>query len=424
MNAHLKAQFREPETYPVLPEGMQRSGVERLIRRIGKTIGMTDGQINVLELMIQETRPSDWIDPHTQPVCHTSQTNIAYLANLDERSIRRIERALEAKFGFVARNVGRNHQRGNFRMSNGSVARYGIVFSKLIEAVPHLVEVSNALDDERKDRLALKQKISAARRMAKEKLSALVIEHSSNSTLLGIAQQMETWPQRFSAATPTQMMQELHSEVVSVVEKLEEFESLITQETCRPDTRVRRYIQDTKEENFVSCNTSVDMRPAGKPAEPIHKDAPPNGGAICLENKHGASSEARKSESFDWLTPEIIYDLCSDEMKLQIMISQGDKPSPAPLDIINASIDRLAPLGIRRSAYDDAVAEMGDAKAALCILVIDRNRFHPETPIRSPGGVLVEMTRRHASGALRLNASLIALRARTSREPEDRYHER
>ncbi|EEE35307.1 transposase [Rhodobacteraceae bacterium KLH11] len=83
----------------------------------------------------------------------------------------------------------------------------------------------------------------------------------------------------------------------------------------------------------------------------------------------------------------------------------------------------LALLGIRRSAYDDAVAEMGGAKAALCILVINRNRFYPETPIRSPGGVLVEMTRRHAIHTLRLNASLIALRVRTSREPEDRYRE-
>ncbi len=97
--------------------------------------------------------------------------------------------------------------------------------------------------------------------------------------------------------------------------------------------------------------------------------------------------------------------------------------SPAPLDIVHASIDRLAPLGIRRSAYDDAVAEMGNAKAALCIIVIDRNRFHPETPIRSPGGVLVEMTRRHASDTLRLNASLISLRARTSRDPKERQRQ-
>ncbi len=303
------------------------------------------------------------------------------------------------------------------------MARYGIVFSKLIEAVPHLLEVSDALEDERRDRQTLKQKISAARRMAKEKLSALVIEYPSNNVLLGIAEQMESWPQRFSAATPTQMMQEFHSEVVSVVEKLEEFESLPTQESGRADSDVRPNIQDTKEENLVSCNTCVHIRPAGLPAEPLSNNAPPNGGAHCLENKHEVAGETRKSKSFDWLTPEIIYELCSDEMKLQIMISQGDKPSPSPLDIINASIDRIAPLGIRRSAYDDAVAEMGDAKAALCILVIDRNRFHPETPIRSPGGVLVEMTRRHASDTLRLNASLIALRVRTSRDSEDQYRE-
>nr|WP_302477333.1 replication initiation protein RepC [Ruegeria atlantica] len=82
----------------------------------------------------------------------------------------------------------------------------------------------------------------------------------------------------------------------------------------------------------------------------------------------------------------------------------------------------MQPLGIRYSAYQDAVTEMGDAKAALYILIIDRNRFHPETPIRSPGGVRVEMTRRHANGELRLNASLIALRSRSSKDPEHGNH--
>ncbi len=46
---------------------------------------------------------------------------------------------------------------------------------------------------------------------------------------------------------------------------------------------------------------------------------------------------------------------------------------------------------------------------ALCILVIDRNRFHPDTPVKNPGGVL---TARHKAGKLNLVGSLIGLTER------------
>ena len=45
----------------------------------------------------------------------------------------------------------------------------------------------------------------------------------------------------------------------------------------------------------------------------------------------------------------------------------------------------------------------------LCILIIDRNRFHPETPIQNPGGVLRALTQRHGAGELNLVGSLIGV---------------
>lgn len=49
---------------------------------------------------------------------------------------------------------------------------------------------------------------------------------------------------------------------------------------------------------------------------------------------------------------------------------------------------------------------------ALCILTIDRNRFHPETPIQNLGDVLRAMTKRHAAGMLNILGSLIGLSER------------
>jgi len=42
----------------------------------------------------------------------------------------------------------------------------------------------------------------------------------------------------------------------------------------------------------------------------------------------------------------------------------------------------------------------------------DYPRFHPETPIINPGGVLRAMTQRHAAGKLNIVGSLIGLSER------------
>ncbi|WP_170565921.1 replication initiation protein RepC [Ruegeria atlantica] len=76
------------------------------------------------------------------------------------------------------------------------------------------------------------------------------------------------------------------------------------------------------------------------------------------------------------------------------------------------------PLGIHSSAWQEAVDQMGDFAAALCVLIIDNNVAHPDTPIQSPGGVLRAMTARHQAGQLRLNQSLVAIRKRKGKQVE------
>ena len=67
---------------------------------------------------------------------------------------------------------------------------------------------------------------------------------------------------------------------------------------------------------------------------------------------------------------------------------------------------RLHELEISRTADEEAQEAMGWRRALLAVAVIDRNREHPVTPIRNPGGALRALTRRHQVGALDLMASV------------------
>ena len=402
----------EAQSCPVLPGNMQRSDVQRLMRRVAPAIGMNDGQLTVMLAMIDETRPSDWIDPSIEPVCFAMQSNIASLTGKDERTVRRVETVLENVFRFIRKDVAMNGRRCRFRRSDGSEYRQGIVFTPLIKAIPRLVELEADLNSGRVDRAVLKQKISAAKRIVKKKLMDLQPRFPEDSTLRDIAGEFLAWPTRFYASVSVDELREHLGEVSGVVDKLMAFADMKQRMSARPDKDDRQYIQDTTQETSVFCNETVDKRTAHKWADTQSETAQPNGSADCLENKHEDRTAEHNSEIAEHLTPIRLFYLCSEEMQLHIQISQGNRPYPDERDFTNGAIDRLQALGIHPSAFNDAVEQMGNLAASLCVLIIDRNRFHPVTPVKCPGGVLRAMTRRHASGQLNLNRSLFGLMQR------------
>ena len=77
-------------------------------------------------------------------------------------------------------------------------------------------------------------------------------------------------------------------------------------------------------------------------------------------------------------------------------------------------------LGINVSAWLEACDVMGDGMAFLSLLVIDRNRFHPVTPVRNPGGALRAFTRRARHGQLDLGRAVLGIweRERQGRQPK------
>ena len=80
----------------------------------------------------------------------------------------------------------------------------------------------------------------------------------------------------------------------------------------------------------------------------------------------------------------------------------------------------LRELGVNVSAWTEACDVMGDEAAFIALLVIDRNRFHPVTPVHSPGGALRAFTDRARRGELNLTRAILGIweRDRQGKQPK------
>ncbi|WP_367274446.1 helix-turn-helix domain-containing protein [uncultured Tateyamaria sp.] len=119
---------------------MTRGHVDRVLVRTGRHMDLSANELSVLLLMVSETRPRDWTEPTTEPMCFSMQGNLARRIGVSERSIRRIEVALEEVHQFVRKDVGLSGQRYCLKRSNGTEFRQGISLSPLIEAIPLLLK--------------------------------------------------------------------------------------------------------------------------------------------------------------------------------------------------------------------------------------------------------------------------------------------
>jgi len=400
-------------SFPVLPGNMMRGELEGLMLDVSKHIGMSDSLLKSLLAMMRETRPSDWTDPERDPTCFAMQSNIAFVLGKDARSVRRDELALEHQFGFIYKNVAGNGSRCRLKFADGVEFSQGISFSPLIEMVPELLKLRENIRFERQHSTRLKRKCSALRRNVKMALMDFQAAYPDNADLAAIAKSYLSWPRRYAAFGSLKALEAHYAEVLVASELADELRLMFTNMSGQADAGVQPYIQDTTEDPFVNCNAGMSESPDCKSEANANPSAcaklPASQG---LENKDDTSRKSHNSEFMNKLSPQRLFILSSEEMQFYISHHQGQKAVPSAMDFIQASIDRLGELGINRSAYSAAQEQMGDMATALCILIIDRNRFHPETPIRNPGGVLRAMTKRHAAGVLNIVGSLIGLSER------------
>lgn len=409
-SAALRAASDEPTSapHPVLPGAMQRSQVADLLREVRIALGLSSPALDTLLRILDKTRPRDWIDPAAEPVCYAAQLTIAQDLGRTDRQIRTHERVL-MKMGLIE----------DRRRANGSRSHHGqcgLVLSPLIDMVPALLSMRDRLRADRSRVEYLVARRSALYRKAKELTMALQPLHPTDEDLADHVAAFLDWPSsRTLRRLSIKTLEEHHTAARAMIADLDELMQKTADSSGRSEENFHPHIQDTTEETSVYCSAAAHMRSSGKPEGSCSSGSPPTGGE-SRELKCESVSGARNPEWMDNLTPQRLRSLASADFQLYLDHETGQGRSPRIVDFTLAAIALLPHLGINASAWDDAVGQMGDVTATLCVLVVDANRFHPVTPIRRPGGALRAMTRRHAAGDLNLVGSLIGLQSRVFQE--------
>ncbi|WP_419741195.1 replication initiation protein RepC [Ruegeria sp.] len=176
-------------------------------------------------------------------------------------------------------------------------------------------------------------------------------------------------------------------------------------------SHVRPHIQP-QSKPFESCNDlqSKMMTPAYA-GDRVSLALHPDGRNDCFRNNDRKASL--------WINPEILQKLNQNTLK-----DLASEDAAMYLEVLEDWRDclpyLLRDLSINISAWLEATDVMGDEIAFIALLVIDRNRFHPVTPVINPGGTLRACTRRAITGELNLTRAILGIweRDRQGKQPK------
>ncbi|UWQ77477.1 replication initiation protein RepC [Leisingera sp. M658] len=392
--------------YPALPQGWQRSHVEELLDDIAPAIGLGAKRLKALRHMMKRTRPSDWTSNATEPVYFGTQADTAYALGKTERALRNDEYILEAVHGLIEKRVKANGSRSFY-------GQCGIIFSRLIDLVPSLIELRERLMANHARMRELVQLRSTYLRHMKRQIEAASPELARSTDYWAVTETFSQWPH--SSKLRSMGLDDLEAHVSDCRKLCGQIDSLIEtceDSSCQAEENFRSLLQENTKDSSVKCNAGIHKRTSGKPSDTTLCDTGPAGPVNCLESKHVVSPEVFKSRFLGTLSPQKLFDLASEDMKLHIQAHQGARDRVRMLDIIEAAQDLKPYLGINHSAWVAAAHAMGPEQAAVCVLIIDANRNHPTHPVRNPGGALRAMLKQFRREKLNLVGSLIGLSRR------------
>ena len=364
--------------YPALPDGMERESFIRLFQSVAKPLfGLTDAEILSFTMMAQDTRPSDWKRGDVEPCCWRQQLEVANRCQKSRHTLRRHEAKLGA-IGLIGKRVMAHGGRSGF-------VGCGIFFSPAIALVPAMLVFRAALDQRAAEHRLLCNLRSVHKGHFRSALAALSALEPNHPDLGARAEPFDAWP---DARTLRQSgievlrdhVEDADRQTQELLRALEKTENL----HHRGSMDAAPYIQDTTHDSSFVCNAEPDISPNCEEQNEFHLKL---GGAK-------------------------IFELCSDDMQMYLSARMDDRIGPTAHDLDCAVQAMLPELGISNSAWSDACQTMGRDLAAMCVIITDVNRDHPQIRVRNPGGYLRGMTNAHRTGHLNIMGSLIALSER------------
>ena len=397
-----------PAIHPGLPAGMTKWDALRLVRTLRRELGLSRAACEVLEKLADSTPTADWTHRHRMPVNFRRQIELAQEVGITPRQFRKIEHLLEER-GLIERRVASNGYRGRTAAAIGAAGVAGISLAPLIALTPELASRCERAAAEREACAALRIDIRVAWRALNHLLAHPAAEPLREASL-EVAPPTSDAMLKLGTLELDRCLEAIQNAVRTVQERL----ARSTRSSGAPEQKARSHTEDTTGTELNTCNAEAPKRTASKLAD-TNGLAGPDDPEDCRENKAAVGTGLCNPDRALALTPQALRDLATEELRLYIdNVREPGTPRTLP-DIEQAITWRLPEVGINASAYEEAQETIGWFDAMLAVIVIDRNRSHPATPIRNPGGTLRAFTRRAKAGELNLRASVFGIWARELR---------
>ncbi len=417
----------EPTQHSLLPPAVSKAQAMGTVCAALRLLGAREIDIAAWRLIADVTDRKAWHAPDRAPVNWKRQCDLARELGISERHWRRIEGRL-SDCGVLARMTADNGYRG--RRSGqpyGAPIHCGLSLEPTIanyRALAGIVEEA-ALAEEARQELAL------AARTARRRVGLLV------AGLDDI--EMRRWAkgrldELDEGLRPASTRVAPHADLAAWQEALVSLEGAIREAMipCPPPEqapaagsapasgRSTAPVPRDPGMDIVAGNGDRPVEDAGN--QPLLSGAPDSGVRChiqpvqelrCIQDEGSAKRERAPHGCPTGLqmTESDMRDLASDDVALWLDAND---------DWQDALPHILRELGINVSAWHDACDVMGPALAFLSLLVIDRNRFHPDSPVHNPGGALRAMTGKAREGRLNLAGSILGIRhrERKGRQPK------
>ena len=366
---------------------------------------------------------------------------------------RRVEARLEAA-GLIERATCENGHRGRLGPglgSRGPIA--GLSLAPLLAGLPRWRAMAEAMAREAAALAEGRALIRIERRAARHAALALAEGHPARATYEAVrgaafppSAGYRTAP---AIAAHLEALRAVTEEARTAARERQAEESIVTALDAQdeaivhgaPCAKERRHTEVTTDPPTGSCSAAVcggrsgpDRSGASQPAEapcrerggidtprltgtepPTADNAP---GSTRHEGRDGGEerNETTKPPATSLppalarrLSPGMLREMACEEMRLYIDHMGTPGRAPTLRDVEHAALMRRRELGITPRAWEEIEAALGWLDALVALVVVDRNRTHPRTPVRNPGGLLRDLARRRQTGTLDLAASVMGV---------------
>lgn len=361
----------------------------RLVKQVGRHMGLSPSSIQVFEFICMITPDRDW-NGSGRPLCTAKIERIAYEKSLSYRSVQRALRQL-VQLGFVVERLRPNSHRATIYARKGDEQPcqvFGVDPSITALRADELQELSKALDEQDNERRAIRRSTSSAVYAVRELLEI---------ALDGLCpEQHDHFHDRFmeipiastNLETARKSLKELIVLQADLLEALDN-RSNDDEPGFQPNSQPFETPQNTSKSEF--CREAYDSvsRTLQTPIESKSVTKGRDGGG---ENSNSALSAA-----------------CPAFSRALAELLQPYGPKPNTLAVRHA-VDMLrASIGISPSLWEDIVERTADAPqrgATAITLLATTFELHSHGHVSNPGGFLRGLHRKNMMGRLMLSALL------------------